>query len=78
MGVPNPYDRGTFGVKGNSKLLNQKKKKEYNALKKQLSMGDIEYKIDKAQKKEKKKKKQRKMTEGAMYVNKLYGGIVGK
>jgi len=78
LGVPNPYDRGRFRVKGNVSNLNRKTKKKYIDLYKQLGMGDIEYEINKAQKKEQKKKKQRKMTEGTMYVNKLYGGIVGK
>ena len=44
--IPNPYrDKGKTGLKGNVKLLNPKKKKEYDALKKQLKQADIEYQM---------------------------------
>ena len=70
--IPNPYrDKGKTGLKGNVKLLNPKKKKEYDALKKQLKQADIEYQMfDKSTEKFKKVKDS--------VIEKQYGGKIGK
>tara|TARA_R100001163_G_C4860971_1_gene67222 strand:- start:118 stop:411 length:294 start_codon:yes stop_codon:yes gene_type:complete len=71
LGVPNPYDQGDFGVKGNVSNLNRKTKKKYSALKKQLGMGDIEYEMF-----DKDKQKFKKVKDSV--IEKKYGGRIGK
>jgi len=70
--IPNPLrDKGKTGYKGSVKLLNPRKKKEYDALKKSIKMGDIEYEMfDKATEKFKKVKDN--------VIEKQYGGKIGK
>ena len=41
--LPNPYDKGMYGFKGNKKLLNRKIRKAYGDLDDQLKMADIEF-----------------------------------
>ena len=90
--IPNPLrDRGKTGYRGSLKLLNPKKKKEYDALKKQIAFGDIEYEMfnrdkEKYEKvKDNKKipdiqpfKKGGKISSGSIFVAKQYGGRIGK
>ena len=42
LGIPNPYDKGKFGVKGNKKLLNVKTRKKYEKVKDLLRVLDLE------------------------------------
>jgi len=70
--IPNPLrDRGKTGYKGSIKLLNPRKKKEYDALKKNIKMGDIEYEMF-----DKDKQKFKKIKNSV--IDKKYGGRIGK
>jgi len=70
--IPNPLrDKGKTGYQGSVKLLNPKKKQKYDALKKQLKFGDMEYEMfnKDTEKYEKVKDK---------VIEKKYGGRIGK
>jgi len=70
--TPNPLrDKGKTGYKGSVKLLNPRKKKKYNALKKQIAFGDMEYEMFNKDKEKYEKVKDK-------VIEKKYGGRIDK
>ncbi len=53
LGIPNPYDKGKSGFKGNTKLLNANTRKKYEMVKDLLRVLDLETDLGKQGKKEK-------------------------
>jgi len=50
LGIPNPYDKGKFGVKGNVKRMNAETRKKYEKVKDLLRVLDLEADLGKKEK----------------------------
>ena len=73
LGIPNPYDKGKFGVKGNKKLLNVKTRKKYEKVKDLLRVLDLEADLGKKEKFDKGGSKKNKKEEISKKIDKMMG-----
>lgn len=73
LGIPNPYDKGKFGVKGNKKLLNVETRKKYEKVKDLLRVLDLEADLGKKEKFDKGGSKKNKKEEISKKIDKMMG-----
>ena len=73
LGIPNPYDKGKFGVKGNVKRMNVKTRKKYEKVKDLLRVLDLEADLGKQEKFNKGGYKKNKKEEISKKIDKMMG-----